>query len=174
MKKILLLLLCSAAIYSCDTDDDLPELPEPVFNSFCYGTDAEEQLVAGAFNLEPEIIQARVYKTSVFIIDDNFSVPMDELEGAGFLISLDLYGNEDFVLQPGNYLITDDESVASAQVAYSTNFDTDEVLNTSLSLESGRVIVRISGPGFYIQIDGVDANGNPFHGNYFGRTTTLL
>ena len=114
-----------------------------------------------------------MFRTDAFITDDGFSVVNDQLEGAGFTIELDFYGNIDFPLQPGIYSINDLKLEASVEAVFYLDYDPSLMINSGVKLDSGNVLVEPYSTGYYIVIDAVDTSGNPFHGNYLGNTTTI-
>lgn len=173
MKKIVLLFL-SVIIFSCNSDDDLPELPETEFNLFTYGESMTDQEIFRAFNSDSDEFVPDIFRTNVLITDDNFEAVDDVLEGVGFAIELSLYGNFNEPLQPGNYTINNTQEIASASVLYSLNYDASQSLNTVISIESGIVAVRNFDTGYFIQIEAIDVNGNTFRGNFIGNSASIL
>lgn len=175
MKKMFLLFLILGSA-SCSIDDDAPVLPEIVVNEFCYGVDSAESAgVSAAFNENIESVTNGIYTTKVFITDEGFTVlDNDRLDGNGFLIALTLVGDQNILFQTGNYSINSGTEVANAQVTYFEDFDTSAMINQGTVVESGIVIVRPYSTGYYIQIDGVDREGNDFHGIYLGNSKTIL
>ncbi|WP_405369812.1 hypothetical protein [Nonlabens sp. Asnod2-A12] len=160
---------------SCDSDDDLPTGPSITVNTFCYGLDSLNSTdVFDAFNREVlETTTAGVFNTRTFIVDDNITVDNGQLDGTGFLITLDLYGNREQEFQSGTYAIGDTEDVADAVITYFTDYDASMRTNVGVELVSGFVGVSPFRTGYALEIDGIDANGDRFHGIYLGEVTPL-
>ena len=176
MKKVLILSLIIGILAACSNDDDLPQVSEIVVNEFCYGLNgAENAEVSAAFNKTTESVVQGVFTTEVNITGPNFSIlDNDRLDGTGFLINLTLVSNENIAFQPGNYLIDPNTEIANAQVSYFEDFDTASTMNLGIVIESGIVVVRPYSTGYYIRIDGVDSQGNDFHGIYLGDSRFIL
>lgn len=160
---------------SCDSDDDLPTGPSIIVNTFCYGLDALNSTdVFAAFNREVlETSTTGVFNTRTFIVDENITLENGQLDGTGFLITLDLYGNRELEFQSGTYVIGDTEEVGDAVITYFTDYDASMRTNEGVEIVSGLVGVSPYRTGYAIEIDGIDANGDRFHGIYLGEITPL-
>jgi hypothetical protein len=160
---------------SCDSDDDLPVIDPVEVNIFCYGVDGTESFTSSAgYNFDAIGTSSGVFRTTVLITDDNLTVDDNgNASGLGSLINLDLYGNADLNFQNGTYVIGDTEEAGDVVISYSPEYDSANSLIDSIRLIDGLVDVRDYGTGYAIQIDGVDFNGDRFHGIFLGNVTQL-
>jgi hypothetical protein len=176
MKKIILLTFITIAtgIVSCNSDDDLSGQIQPItLNQFCYGPDTADTFnVETAYNRPTTLVSTDVYSTEVTVVDENIMQDMTgELQGVGNLLSFTFVGNADIAIQSGIYRIDTAQNSGNVTVSYSLNFDSSMQLNSGVAIVSGLVRVTPNGPGFIIEVDGLDANDVRFHGNYVGRLT---
>lgn len=176
MKKILYTFLFMGLLQACSINDDPVQLPPIVVNQFCYGVDtAQIASVNKSFYREAAFVASGVYKTDLLLTSQDFMVSdTDEIDGAGFLIDVDLNGNLDEPLQTGIYSIASGSEFGKAQLTYYEDFDTAVMLNAGINLESGIVVVRPYRTGYFIEIDAVDSEGNEFHGSFLGNSTLIL
>lgn len=178
MKKSVLVLftVLTLSLTSCTSNDDLPntQLTNVVFNQFCFGPEASDTIeVARGFIEDPQLVRTNVYTTNVIISDDNITNDMGMLAGAGSLVTFNFTGNSNFDLQSGLYTIANAVEVRNVTVSYSTTFDATNTINTFITIESGLVLVTPVRTGYLIEVDGEDANGVRFHGNYLGNLTAF-
>lgn len=160
---------------SCDSDDDLPVGPTIILNSFCYGLDEANsfETVSGFFT-DIQEIRSNVFRTNAFITDENIAASNNgSLDGAGSLIELNLYGNQNNVLQRGSYRIGNVQEVGTALVSYSIDYDSANPGNRGINLVSGYVSISNYQGGVFVEIDGEDSNGDRFHGIFYGSFTAL-
>lgn len=160
---------------SCDSDDDLPVLPAVVVNTFCYGLEEGDSFeTENGYYDNLEEIGPRIYRTSAFLTEANITVDVNgELQGAGALIELKLYGNLDDIFQSGTYIIQNGEEVGNAFVSYLIDFDSTSAINRGIILQSGAVRVSPYQSGYIIEIDGENIDGDRFHGIYLGNILPL-
>jgi hypothetical protein len=169
-----LLALFLFSVTSCDSDDDLPLGPTIVVNSFCYGPDASSSFFSvEAYNNRVVESGVNIFNTKAFIVDNGITEVNGELTGIGILISVDLFGDRNQNFQSGTYTIGDTELVGDAVISYFIDYDSSLMNNTGIVIESGNVIVTPYGSGYAIEIDGIDANGDRFHGIYLGEVYEL-
>ncbi|MFT7285782.1 hypothetical protein [Nonlabens sp.] len=163
------------SVTSCDSDDDLPSGPPLVVNLFCYGTDSASSFESTkAFYNDVEEVRPSVYRTAAFITDESLTVDMNsELQGAGVLLEIVLYGDRDVVFQSGTYKIDPNQEIGNAFVSYDVDYDSTSSTNRGLILTSGYLRVTPYRTGYAIEIDGDDINGDRFHGIYLGDVTLL-
>lgn len=176
MKKILIISFLLAVFTSCSNDVDLPEPPEVIVNEFFYGIEGTEHVqVESGFYRDSQLLGDGVVKTDVVITGEGFTVSTtDQLEGTGFLIDIDLNGNQNEPLQTGRYSISTDVEIGTAQVIFLESFDSTLPLNRGVTLESGTVIVQPYRNGYLVEIDAIDVLGNEFYGNYLGVPQLIL
>lgn len=163
------------SIVSCDSDDDLPVIEPVQVNVFCYGTDSTESFVSNvAYNFDVIGTSQGVFRTTGIITDDNLTVDDNgAVSGVGSLINMDLFGNAAVIFQNGTYRIGDSEDSGDVVISYSPNYDSSNILIESIRLTNGIVSVRDFRTGYAIEIDGIDVNGDRFHGIYLGNVTQL-
>ncbi len=159
---------------SCDSDDDLPVSQPIQVNTFCYGDQITNFETVGAFRGETQQVSSTGIRTFVTILGDGVTLnDMDELEGAGVLMQLNFYGNSTEGFQTGLYTISDLDEPANATLGYSLDFDAANTFSSFLALDSGFIRVTTYLTGFAISIDGIDDNGDEFHGVYLGNVNQL-
>lgn len=160
---------------SCDSDDDLPVGPTIILNSFCYGLDSANSFeTTSGFYTDLQEIRSGVFKSNIFLTDENITNGTNgELDGVGSLIELNLYGNQNNILQRGTYRIDNLEEVGNAGVSYLIDFDSTSTSNRGIILVSGYVSVSSYQGGVFVEIDGEDSNGDRFHGIFYGSFTAL-
>ena len=166
----------SFGLHSCNTDDDgLSIINEPPnLNQFFYGPATGDNFtVRAAFNGTPQPVGEGVFATAIFITDDNFTVNMNSLQGVGRVVTLVATTNQNLAIQPGRYTIASGTGLGNVSVNYSLDYNTAIQLNNSTGILTGTVRVSALGTGFGIEINGVDENGFPFHGNYLGELTSI-
>lgn len=169
-----LLALFLISVTSCNSDDDLPLGPVVVANTFCYGPDASNSFFSvEAYNNRVVQSGGNIFNTKAFIVDDGITEVNGELTGVGILISVDLFGDRFQSFQSGTYTIGDTELVGDAVISYFLDYDASLMNNTGIALESGYVEVTPYLSGYAIEIDGIDVNGDPFHGIYLGEVSEL-
>ncbi|KEZ92049.1 hypothetical protein [Nonlabens ulvanivorans] len=177
MKKITTLLFMAAALVmttSCDSDDDLPVSQPIQVNTFCYGDQTTNFETIGAIREEPQLSGGTGVLTEVTVLGDGLQLnDMDEIEGAGVLMQINFYGNSVDNFQTGLYQIANTEEPADASLSYSLDFDSTAMFNTSTALESGFIRVETYQTGYAITVDGLDTNGDEFHGVYLGNVALL-
>lgn len=177
MKKIMRLLFIATALItttSCDSGDDLPTGPSIQVNSFCYGDQTTNFVTVGAFRGETLQVSNTGIRTQVTILGDGVTLnDMDELEGAGSLIQLSFYGDSLDGFQTGLYEISNLEESANVAVSYSVTYDAAVPLQPVIRLVSGNVRVQPYATGYAITIDGLDENGDEFHGIYLGNVPII-
>ena len=163
------------SVTSCDSDDDLPSGPPLIVNSFCYGTDSASSFEStDAYYIDVEEVSPDVYRTVAFITDENLTVDVNsDFQGVGVLLEVVLYGNVDLIFQSGTYRIDENQEVGNAGVSYDIDYDSTSTINRGLVLTSGLVRVTPYQTGYAIEIDGVDIDGDRFHGIYLGNVTLL-
>jgi hypothetical protein len=168
-----LLALLFLSLTACNSDDDLPQLPQVEFNLFTYGPDPVSSFeTTTAYYENPAQVSAGVFRTGAFITDQNITLDTNnDLQGAGTVIDLSLFGDIDVPFQPGVYRIDGNQDVASAYVAYNVDFDAANTINRPIPLVSGYVRVTTRDNVYAIEINGDDLNGDFFHGIYLGRLT---
>ncbi|MBF4985951.1 hypothetical protein FNJ87_16995 [Nonlabens mediterrranea] len=177
MKKITVLLFMAIAVIitsSCDSDDDLPVSQSIQVNTFCYGDQTTNFETIGAFREEPQLSGGTGVLTKVTVLGDGLQLnDMDELEGSGVLMQINFYGNSVDNFQTGLYQIVSTEEPADASLNYSLDYDSTSMLNASVALDSGFIRVETYQTGYAITVDGLDTNGDEFHGIYLGNVTLL-
>ncbi|MEO9502707.1 hypothetical protein [Nonlabens ulvanivorans] len=177
MKKITTLLFMAAALVmttSCDSDDDLPVSQPIQVNTFCYGDQTTNFETIGAIREEPQLSGGTGVFTEVTVLGDGLQLnDIDEIEGAGVLMQINFYGNSVDNFQTGLYQIASTEEPADASLSYSLDFDSTSMLNASVELESGFIRVETYQTGYAITVDGLDTNGDEFHGVYLGNVALL-
>lgn len=168
-----LLALLFLGLTACNNDDDLPELPQVVFNLFTYGPDPVASFeTTTAYYEDPVQVSDGVFRTGAFITDQNITLDANnDLEGAGTVIDLSLFGDMDFPFQSGVYRIDGNQDVASAYVAYNVDFDAASAINRAIPLVSGYVRVSTRDAVYAVEINGDDVNGDFFHGIFLGTLT---
>lgn len=174
--KLLIVLLLTISLNSCNSDDDFPQTQLPTFNVFCFGDGTQGFDVISSFRGETTLIAPDQIRTQVTILGDGLSLnDMDEIEGNGPLIQLDFYGNNTAGFQTGLYQISTLQESANVIPRYSLDFDPTATINASIPLEDG--FIRVSPfeneNGFFIEIAAIDANGDEFHGNYLGLVSLI-
>ncbi|GAK75289.1 hypothetical protein JCM19296_867 [Nonlabens ulvanivorans] len=159
---------------SCDSDDDLPVSQPIQVNTFCYGDQTTNFETIGAIREEPQLSGGTGVLTEVTVLGDGLQLnDMDEIEGAGVLMQINFYGNSVDNFQTGLYQIASTEEPADASLSYSLDFDSTSMLNASVELESGFIRVETYQTGYAITVDGLDTNGDEFHGVYLGNVALL-
>ncbi|PZX41057.1 hypothetical protein LX97_01838 [Nonlabens dokdonensis] len=170
----LLLSFLITNLIACDSDDDL-QVVVPVTNVFCYGPDSTSTFeTRAAFNNDVIEEANNVFRTTAFLTDGNITADSNgALQGAGVLMDVVLYGNQEINFQSGTYLIDGSQDVGRAFISYDIDFDSNSTDNRGIRLVSGNVKVRPYLTGFAIEIDGVDINGDRFHGIFLGNITEI-
>jgi hypothetical protein len=169
-----LLALFLFSVTSCDGDDDLTYGPSIVVNSFCYGPDPVSSFFSvEAYNNRVVESGVNIFNTKAIIVDNGITEVNGELTGVGILVSVDLFGNRNQNFQSGTYIIGDTELVGDTVVSYFIDYDSSLMNNSGIIIESGNVMVTPYGSGYAIEIDGIDANGDRFHGIYLGEVSEL-
>jgi len=167
--KLLLVLLITISLNSCNSDDDLPAVELPPTNVFCYGDGTQEFNVTGAFRGETLEIATDQIRTQVTILGDGLTLDdMDEIDGTGPIILLDFYGDNTAGFQTGLYEISTLQESANVSGSFSIDFDPTITTNNFATLDDGLIQVSPFNNGYLIEIDATDENGDDFHGNYFG------
>lgn len=174
MKKTLLLLLSVIflSITSCNSDNDLPQIPAFIPNQICYGLDGTINLENAFFN-NPVAGANNTFQTLVITTSTGITSDMGALDGSGFITSFNFTGNQDFAIQSGVYTIANTNNVGDVTVTFDPDYDSSSTTNTTLNIESGQVRVTPYRTGFLIEVRGTDEEGNLFHGNYLGNLTPL-
>ncbi len=172
--KWLTLVAVLIAATSCISDDDLQPAPAIQVNSFCYGDQTVNFETIGAFRGETFQASSTAIRTPVTLIGDGVSLnSMDELEGEGPLIILDFYGNSLDGFQTGLYEISSLQESANVAVKYSVTYDATMTLQPFIGIDSGYVRVQRYSTGYAITIDGMDQNGDEFHGTFLGNVPII-
>ncbi len=168
--------IIAISIVGCTADDDATDrlLPPAIINGFIYGPgDADFFNVNRALNKPTVFIAPDIFKNDLFVVSADLEIDNGDVEGTGNLVTLFFNGNRDVDLQPGIYAINPQQAVGNVQVTYSTDYDSDQQINSVIPLVSGAVRVTQDAIGFIIEVNGRDADGVQFHGNYLGRLTSL-
>jgi len=172
IKKIISMLFVAmtmVTLMSCDSDDDLPSSPSITVNSFCFGDQTSNFDVIGAFRGETEQLNPTEIRTVVNILGDGLSLnDVDELEGIGVLMQLNFYGNSPAGFQTGVYDISNLQESANVSLSYALDYDATNTFNSFIEVSSGFIRVETFRTGFAITVDGIDGNGDEFHGIYLG------
>lgn len=170
---ILLALMAVTGLQSC-SDDDLPPRNTIITNQLCYGDGTQGFNTTGAFNDDTIFISTGVSRTNVHILGEGLSLnDMDEIEGAGPIVRLTFYGDDNTGLQTGVYDVSTLQDVANVTAAYSLDYDSNNTFNTFINLDSGRIRVSPYSTGYFIEFITTDSNGDAFHGNYLGNIHLL-
>lgn len=179
MKKVMSLLFMATALMatiSCDSDDDLPVARGATVqvNTFCYGDQTTNFFTTGAYRDETIQISNTAFLTNLDILGQGLTLNgMNELQGTGVLMELSFYGSTAAGFQTGVYDISTLEEPANVSLSYSLDHDPSSMVNAFLDLTSGIITVETFQTGFSIDVDGMDENGDEFHGIYLGNVPII-
>lgn len=167
--KIGIVLLLSVAMFACDKDDDVSkeEKSNPVeFNdqSFSWNDNAELWYYS----------DDQYYDMNLFT--GSLRVDYGRLTGSGNWLVIEFYTPTAGILEPGDYVLGDNEEEGSCAV----NFDFDVDANgqypttgSSTYFTSGKVTIKGSGDTYTVTFDVTDDEGNELKGTVTSSFATV-
>jgi hypothetical protein len=173
LSKILLIVFCTLAIFSCSKDEDEAK-PN---NNITY--DGKSYVIAtGVFDLDATVDNfnsANGYYQDIILVDNNFTVSNGGFSGTGNAVSISLI-SATAEIEAGTYNFQSVEAQYKpgdfTAGAVFVNFSMSSGTGGRYQFTDGKVVVTKSGDTYTVTIDGT-ADGKEVKASFTGKVTTI-